>query len=78
VPLNGADECEKIEAAFKKAIGICGSDATNILLFHLEERYRIRIGSAPCALLEEINAALFDITGVGADLIIARMRSFMQ
>jgi hypothetical protein len=78
MPLNGADECTKIEVAFRKTMSIYGENTARVLLFQLEEKYDIRIGSTPCASLEEIEAALFDIAGVGADILISRMRSFMR
>lgn len=71
-------ECKKIEAAFAQAMRAFDEPAVQVLKFHLEERYGIRIGTYPCSTLEEIEAALTEIAGVAADLLISRMRAFMR
>lgn len=77
MPAEQAD-CKKIEAAFMKAMHAFDEQSIRVLLFHLEERYGIRIGSSPCASLEEIEAGLTEIAGVASDILISRMRSFLR
>lgn len=71
-------DCGKIEDAFRNATKVFDEPAVPVLMYHLEERYGIRIGSAPCSSVEDIEAALLDIAGSAADLLIARMRSFLR
>ena len=78
MPLSGADECKKVEEALRKAAVVFGENTINVLIYQLEKKYNIKIGSPPCASLDEIEKALFDIAGDGADLFISRMRSFMR
>lgn len=76
--INEKDECKKIEEAFMTAMKVFDQSAIMVLVSQLEERYNIRLGSAPCSTLAEIEAALFDIAGVGSDLLISRLRSFLR
>ena len=78
MPLNSADECKKVEEALRKAAMVSEENTINVLKYQLEERYNVKIGSPPRASLDEIEKALFDIAGDGADLFISRMRSFMR
>jgi hypothetical protein len=71
-------ECKKIEAAFFQAMRAFDEPAVQVLKFHLEEKYGIRIGVCPCSTLEEIEVVLTEIAGVAADLLISRMRAFMR
>lgn len=77
MPENEAD-CKKIEEAFRNATKVFDESAVRVLMYHLEESYDIRIGSSPCSSIEEIESALFDITGNASDLILSRMRSFLR
>jgi hypothetical protein len=71
-------ECRRIEVAFVQAMRAFDEPAVQILKFHLEEKYGIRIGVCPCSTLEEIEAALTEIAGVASDLLISRMRAFLR
>jgi hypothetical protein len=71
-------ECKRIEAAFAQAMRAFDESAVRVLQFHLEEKYGIKIGSKPCASLEEIEATLTEIAGVAADILISRMRAFLR
>jgi hypothetical protein len=70
--------CKKLEDAFVQAMRAFDESAVRVLKFHLEERYGIKIGACPCSSIEEIEAALTEIAGVGSDILISRMRSFMR
>jgi hypothetical protein len=76
--INDKDECKKIEEAFLKAMKVFDDSAVRVLVSQLEEKYSVRIGSEPCSSVAEIEAALFDIAGVGADLLTSRIRSFLR
>jgi hypothetical protein len=77
VPISDAGNCKKIEEALKKALTTFDEPAVRVLLYHLEEKYRIRF-EPPCSSVEEIEAALSDIAGSASDLVISRMRSFLR
>lgn len=78
MPVNDASECKKIAEAFEKATKVFDPNTTLLLRSLLEERCGLKIGSPPCSTLEEIEAAMTEIAGTGADLLISRMRSFMR
>lgn len=71
-------ECRKIEKAFRKATKVFGDSVVQLLIYHLEEKYGVHIGSAPCSSVEEIEAALTDVAGGAADILISRMRTFLR
>ena len=75
-PGNGG--CEKVEAALKSAAGILGDQAAEALIFVLKDRYRIRLGKSPCSSIEEIEAALVDVAGVAAEILVSRMRAELE
>lgn len=76
---KGVDaDCSKLADAFYKSMKVFDANASRVLEFHLQEKYGIRIGSAPCSSIEEIEKALRDIAGVAADILISRMRSFLR
>jgi hypothetical protein len=77
LPENETD-CKKIEQAFLKATKVFDESAVRVLMYHLEDKYHVHIGSAPCSSVEQIYAALLDIAGSAADLLISRMRSFLR
>lgn len=77
MPVSNAGDCKKIEEALKKAVGAFDKSAARVLLYHLEEKYRIRF-EPPCSSVEEIEAALFDIAGPASDLVVSRMRAFLR
>lgn len=72
-----SDDCKKLETAFLSAASILGGSAAEALVFVLRERYRIRLGSAPCSSIEEIEAALVDISGAAAEILVMRMRTYL-
>lgn len=72
------DDCKKIEQAFLQATKVFDDSAVRVLIFHLEEKYHVHIGCAPCSSVEEIYTALLDIAGSAADLLISRMRSNLR
>ena len=78
MPENGdGKDCDKIEQAFKNAVRVFDESAVRVLLYHLEEKYHMRF-EPPCPKLEEIEAALHDIAGPAADVIIVRIRAFLR
>ncbi|UVS69941.1 hypothetical protein [Nitrososphaera viennensis] len=74
---NDEKYCDRMEDAFLRACDIFEHSTVNVLMYHLEETYHIRF-KPPCSTLEDIEAALFDITGTGAGLIIKRMEKFLD
>jgi hypothetical protein len=71
-------ECRKIESAFRNATKVFDDSVVELLLYHLEKKYCVRIGPAPCSSVEEIEAALSDVLGGAADILISRMRAFLR
>lgn len=74
----GNDGCEKLEAALKSAAGILGDQAAEALIFVLKDSYGIRLGRSPCSSIEDIEAALVDISGAGAEILVGRMRDALE
>ena len=73
-----ASYCAALEKALRQAASIFGDEAVEALMLALKERYNIRLGQAPCSSIEDIEKALADISGPGADIIISRVRSFLR
>ncbi|MEW5839479.1 hypothetical protein [Nitrososphaera sp.] len=71
-------DCETKRQALRHAVSAFSPDAYRLLVFHLEDRYKLIINGSPCSALEDIEAALVDIAGPSADLIISRMRAFLR
>lgn len=71
-------DCRKIEYAFRSATQIFGPAIIESLVSDLKEKYNIRIGTFPCSSVNEIEAALAEIIGTSADILVSRMRSFMR
>lgn len=78
VDTSSADYCASLEKALLETLGIFGEDSAKATVIVLKTRYGIRLGSPPCSSIEEIERALAEITGTGADIIISRMRSFLR
>lgn len=76
----GGDQygCAAKRDALKFALSAFGSGAYRLMVFHLEDRYNVKIESSPCSELADLEAALHDMAGTSADLIIARMHSFLR
>lgn len=75
---SSADYCAALEKALLKTMEIFGPDSAQAMVMALQTRYGIKLGSPPWSSIEEIERALAEITGTGADIIISRMRSFMR
>jgi hypothetical protein len=75
---SSADYCAALEKALLETMEIFGADSAQAMVIALKSKYGIRFGSAPCSSIEEIEKALVEITGTGADIIISRMRSFLR
>ncbi|MEO9295150.1 MAG: hypothetical protein ABI347_06075 [Nitrososphaera sp.] len=62
-------------------VSVCGKhgdSAVEALVFVLKERYSIKLGGrSPCSSIEEIEAALVDISGTAAEILIMRMRAHL-
>ncbi len=78
MPTSDPVECAKIAKAFDRATDVFEKYSARLLRSILEEKHGIQIGTCPCSTLEEIEAALFEIAGVAADLLVSRMRSFAR
>jgi hypothetical protein len=78
LPVDDAEKCRQISDAFHKAMAVFDDNTIRVLEFHLRDRYNIYIGSVPCSSVEEIEAALCDIAGSAAELLISKMRSFLH
>ena len=72
-----ANNCKELEMAFLSAASILGDSATEALVFVLKDRYRIRFVGPPCSSMEEIEAALVDISGVASEILACRMRTYL-
>lgn len=72
-----ANNCKELEMAFLSAAGILGDSAAEALVFVLKDRYKIRLGGPPCSSMEEIEAALVDISGAAAEILVVRMRAYL-
>jgi hypothetical protein len=77
VSVNDCEYCDEIKTAFMKACDLLEKSTVSVLIYPLEKKYNIRF-ERPCSTLEEIEAALFDITGYGATLLIRRIHDFLQ
>ena len=71
-------DCTAKREALKFALSAFGSGAYRLMVFHLEDRYNVNIESSPCSELADLEDALRDMAGSSADLIIARMHSFLR
>ena len=76
--MQGESECRRLEEAFRLAMRVFDASTTRLLISELEDKYDVHIGEPPCSSLEEIERALVEVTDVGADLIISRMREFLR
>lgn len=70
--------CAQKREALKQALGVFGNEAYNVLVFHLEDRYKLIINGSPCSAVADIESALTDMAGSSADLIISRMHSYLR
>lgn len=76
--VNDQSYCAALENALTQAASIFGDQAGEVLILALKERYGIKMGQAPCSSIKKITTALIDISGPGADILISRVRSFLQ
>lgn len=70
--------CAQKRQALKHALRVFGENTYNLLVFHLEDRYKLIINGSPCSAVADIEAALTDMAGSSADLIISRMHSYLR
>ena len=74
--------CKEKREALEKALSIFGENARRLLVTVLEDDYKLvidgRNSSTPCSSVEDIERALFDVTGSSAHLIISRMHTFLR
>lgn len=70
--------CAQKREALKQALGAFGDNAFDLLVFHLEDRYKLVINGSPCSAVADIEAALTDMAGSSADLIISRMHAYLR
>lgn len=70
--------CEQKRQALRNALNVFGESAYRLLVFQLEERYKLVINGSPCSAVTDIESALRDIAGPSADLVIARMHEFLR
>ena len=75
---KSADYCKGLEKALREAMNVFGEDSANATIMALTSKYGIKIGKPPCSSIEDIEKALAEITGTGADIIVSRMRSFLR
>lgn len=75
---GSADYCAGLERALREAMGVFGEDSVTAMIMALKGKCGIRLGEPPCSSIEEIEKALGEITGTGADIIVSRLRSFMR
>ncbi|MEM2140335.1 MAG: hypothetical protein QXJ74_01045 [Nitrososphaera sp.] len=73
-----AGYCTRLERALREAMGVFGEDSVDAMIMALQNKYGLRIGKPPCSSIEEIESALSEITGTGADIIVSRMRAFLR
>jgi hypothetical protein len=76
--LDDAGYCTRLEKALREAMSVFGEDSATATIMALQSKYGIRIGNPPCSSIDEIEKALAEITGTGADIIVSRMRSFLR
>ena len=72
-----AKNCKEIEMALLSAASILGDPAAQALVFVLKDRYGIRLGGPPCSSREEIEAALVDISGATAEILLVKTRAYL-
>jgi hypothetical protein len=75
---GSVDYCAGVEKALREAMGVFGDDSMEATIMVLKNKYGIRLGNPPCSSITEIENALAEITGTGADIIVSRLRSFMR
>jgi hypothetical protein len=71
-------DCIAKREALKFALSAFGPGAYRLMVFHLEDRYNVKIESSPCSELADLEDALRDMAGSSADLVITRMRSYLR
>lgn len=77
MPPNGEANSKNVKEAFLRAINVLGPETSRLLLYHLEHNYGISVEGSSFAKSSEIEAALTDVAGTGATLIIQKMREYM-
>lgn len=71
-------DCKTKRDALDYALLFLDDNTSRLLISTLEEKYHLIInGSTPCSAIEDIEKALFDIAGVGAELIITRLHTYL-
>lgn len=77
--VNDPCYCERLETALRQAAMIFGEPIVEALMTALREQYGVRIGpgSLPCSSMEEIESALTQIAGSGAEILMKRMRDVL-
>lgn len=76
---EGLYDCKTKRKALGYALELFSEDAARLLISHLEERYHLIInGSTPCSAIEDIENALHEIAGAGAEVIISRMHDYLR
>jgi hypothetical protein len=70
--------CSQKREALKQALAMFSQDTYRVLVFHLEDRYKLIIEGSPCSAISDIEDALNEIAGPAADLIISRIHSFLR
>lgn len=78
VNTEDAGYCTRLEKALREAMSVFGEDSVTATIMALTSKYGIKIGKPPCSSIEDIERALAEITGTGADIIVSRMRSFLR
>lgn len=72
-------DCKTKRIALEHALKVYGADASRLVISQLEDKYKLIIsGSTPCSSVADIEAAVFDLAGPSADLIIARLHAFLR
>jgi hypothetical protein len=78
--VNDPCYCEKLECALRQAALVFGEPVVEALVTALRDQYGIRIGPGrlPCSSLQEVEVALAEIAGSGAEILAKRMRHLMM
>jgi hypothetical protein len=70
--------CAQKRKALNYALTAFDESAYRLVVSQLEDRYKLIIEGSPCSAVADIEAALRDMAGSSADLIISRMHAYLR
>lgn len=72
-------DCKTKRDALDYALEFVGETTARLLISALEDKHGLIInGSTPCSAIEDIEKALYEIAGAGAEPILTRMHDFLN